>query len=143
MTDQESVVYGYIKGGSAIAPSELSTHIATNKKAIGALPSSEHWPLLVRDMFAVPRLQTQANSGIAHVMHFGMSYCGIEYEWPRWLKTFESLLQQMYWQSAVVHLQTELSGIHTFLWESIDPVHQPGSGSFHARCEWHHELGLV
>jgi hypothetical protein len=70
-------------------------------------------------------------------------YRGIEYEWAEWIKKFEALLKAMYWQSAVVHLETELTGLHTFTWETVDKNHIPGSDDFNIRCEWNHELGLV
>ena len=43
----------------------------------------------------------------------------------------------MYWVSAYVHLETEMSGVHSFIWESIDAeYHTPGSNNIHLRCEW-------
>lgn len=141
--EQESIVYGCIKGSSSVTEREIIEHLMVNKKAIMSLPTAEQWPLVVREMFSVPRVNLLANSGMSNVIHFGMSYLGVEYEWNRWMKVFESLLGKMYWQSAVVHLQTELSGVHSFTWESQDAVHKPGQGGFNARCEWNHELGLV
>lgn len=141
--DQESIVYGYIKGASSLSESEIFEQITTNKKAILSLPTSEAWPFLIRDMFSMPKIHDHPNSGSSNVIHFGMSYEGIEYEWKQWMDKFEALLSRMYWHSAIVHLETELSGTHTFQWESRDTVYVPGSGSFNVRCEWNHELGLV
>ncbi len=141
--DQESIVYGCIKGSSSLATSEMFEQTTTNKKAILALPSSDSWPFLTREMFSIPRFQMSDNEVQTNVIHFGMSYRGVEYEWSEWITKFESLLKAMYWQSAVVHLETELTGLHTFMWEAVDKNHVPGSDDFNIRCEWNHELGLV
>ncbi len=76
------------------------------------------------------------------VLHFGASYQGIEYEWQHWLSQFESLLAKMYWVSVVVHLETELSGVHSFCWESTGDYHHPGAAVTNVRCEWVHESWL-
>ncbi len=141
--DQESIVYGCIKGSSSLTTSELFQQTTVNKKAILALPSVDQWPVLTQEMFSIPRFQMDDGLGKTNVIHFGSSYCGIEYEWNEWIKKFEALLKAMYWQSAVVHLETELTGLHTFMWESVDNNHVPGSDDFNIRCEWNHELGLV
>jgi hypothetical protein len=141
--DQESIVYGCIKGSSAISAAELFAQTTINKKAIMALPDVDEWPFLTREMFSVPRFQMNGNDCHTNVIHFGMSYRGVEYEWSEWLKKFEALLKVMYWHSAVVHLETELTGLHTFIWEAVDKNHSPGSNDFNIRCEWNHELGLV
>ncbi|EGG95077.1 hypothetical protein IMCC1989_1859 [gamma proteobacterium IMCC1989] len=67
----------------------------------------------------------------------------MEYEWGLWIAEFERLLQKMYWSSVVVHLETELSGIHTFTWNSGDESHYPNDTSLNIRCEWQHELGIA
>ena len=58
------------------------------------------------------------------------------------MKKFESLLTQMYWVSAKVHLETELSGMHTFIWEAAGECHEPGD-ALQVRCEWEREGGIV
>lgn len=141
--EQESIVYGCIKSSSYLSTAELFDQITTNKKAILALPSVDNWPLLTQEMFSIPRFRPAGSAGQTNVTHFGMSYNGVEYEWSEWIKTFEALLKTMYWQSAVVHLETELNGMHTFMWEAVDKNHIPGSDDFNVRCEWNHELGLV
>lgn len=141
--DQESIVYGCIRGASSLYPAELFDQITTNKKAILALPTVDDWPFLVQEMFSFPRFRMDGSVGQTNVIHFGMSYKGVEYEWSEWINKFEALLKSMYWQSAVVHLETELTGLHTFMWDAIDKNHVPGSDEFNIRCEWNHELGLV
>ena len=45
------------------------------------------------------------------------------------------------WQrgSATVHLETELSGVHTFTWESRRNFHEPGSSEMYVRSSWQQE----
>lgn len=141
--DQESVVYGCIKGSSSLSPAELFEQVTVNKKAIMSLPKFDEWPSLTQDMFSVPRFNMSGNYGQTNVIHFGLAYQRVEYEWSQWMKKFENLLKSMYWQSVVVHLETELTGVHNFIWESTEGIHQPGTGNFNIRCEWSHEMGLA
>ena len=50
-------------------------------------------------------------------------------------KQFEALLKTMYWMSASVHLETELSGKHTFNWHS-ERGHTPADSELRMSCEW-------
>ena len=72
-----------------------------------------------------------------------MSYRAVEYEWEHWIAKFERLLKRMYWVSAVVHLETELAGFHTFLWDSADDYHEPSDEPLRVRCEWSREGNMV
>ncbi len=133
---QESVVYGCIKD---VVTGDIQQRHHANRDAILALPDAEGWPVVNRDMFAVPTLQLVADGQHTQVMHFGASYLGIEYEWTHWLEQFENLLRKMYWVAATVHLETELSGTHSFMWEANGSYHSPGDGDIQIRCEWTHE----
>lgn len=138
--DQESIVYGCIKDLSLDRFDE--TGIArrrVNRDVMLSLPDAGDWQFLCREMFAIPSERPEVNSYQTEVMHFGASYRAIEYEWEQWIAKFEEMLQQMYWVSAVVHLETELSGTHTFTWESNRHFHEPNSGDLHVRCEWSQE----
>ena len=66
----------------------------------------------------------------------------VEYEWEAWLRQFETLLKSMYWVSATVHLETELSGKHTFSWQS-DRGHVPSDAELMMSCEWEREAGFA
>ena len=55
---------------------------------------------------------------------------------------FEALLKQLYWTSAVVHLETELNGTHTFRWETDSGSHSPQQSDLRMRCAWERESGL-
>ncbi len=138
--DQESIVYGCIKD----ARFDLldSNRIRSNREAMLSLPRADDWPFLCQEMFAIPQVTTSQGNYQTEVMHFGASYKAVEYEWEQWLAAFEQLLGRMYWVSATVHLETELSGTHTFTWETNADCHRPGSGDMQIRCEWNHEAGL-
>jgi hypothetical protein len=138
--DQESIVYGCIKDASFF---ELdSTRRKINRQAMLNLPKADGWPFLCQEMFAIPRVEVDQANYQTEVMHFGASYKAVEYEWEQWIHKFEELLSGMYWVSATVHLETELSGTHTFVWDSKGDAHMPGSGDMQVRCEWSHEGAL-
>lgn len=135
--DCESIVYGCIK--DSILAEKQSERIQINRNAMLSLPKAEEWPFLCQEMFSIPDPKSQPNNYQTDVMHFGASYRAVEYEWNQWLEQFENLLSRMYWVSATVHLETELSGIHTFTWECKHDYHEPGSGDIFVQCEWSHE----
>ncbi|MDX9873635.1 MAG: hypothetical protein RBS88_01900 [Spongiibacteraceae bacterium] len=137
---QESVVYGCIKdmvfGGDV---EEIRRRREVNRRALLSLPSIEEWPLISREMFALPSEALVVGGLQTDVVAFGGSYRGVEYEWEQWIARFESLLEEMYWVSVTVHLETELSGVHTFTWEADTNYHAPRSGPLSMRCEWTRE----
>lgn len=137
---QESVVYGCIK--DLLIANEADSahqHRQRNREVVMCLPSVEDWPLLSREMFALPVQGLELNDSHTDVIHFGSSYKGVEYEWQTWINQFEAMLKQMYWVSATVHLETELSGTHTFSWEAEDYWHEPCNDELAVRCEWSRE----
>ena len=138
--DQESIVYGCIKDGCTNVDLERRR---TNRLAMRSLPKADAWPFLCQEMFAVPSHIPGQGNYQTEVMHFGASYKAVEYEWAEWIGKFEELLKGMYWNSAVVHLETEMSGIHSFFWESTSGFHAPNSGDMKVRCEWIREQGLA
>lgn len=134
---QESIVYGCIKDVLFSAePDQVRQRREVNRRVLTALPSIEDWPLISREMFAPPAEAVLLESLHTDVVPFGSSYRGVEYEWEQWITRFEGLLQQMYWVSATVHLETEYSGVHTFTWHAADDFHVPDSGPLAMRCEW-------
>jgi len=130
--DYESLVYGCIINANALD----HDFRAVNRQAMTSLPGADEWPFLAKEMFALPE---KTGFGTSEVLHFGASYRGIEYEWQSWLADFEKLLGKMYWVSAKVHLETVLSGVHTFTWETSGSWHEPGSGDMQVHCEWSRE----
>ncbi|SMF40873.1 hypothetical protein SAMN02745866_02650 [Alteromonadaceae bacterium Bs31] len=135
--EQESIVYGCIK--DAITYQDDIVRRRINRQAMLSLPNAEEWPYLCQEMFSIPRVENATELYQTEVMHFGASYKAIEYEWSQWMENFEILLNRMYWVSAVVHLETELTGTHTFTWESHADCHQPGAGIQKINCQWMQE----
>jgi len=134
---QESIVYGCIKDVVFADDADLARQRRDqNRQVLASLPSAESWPLISREMFALPPNAIVVDDLHTDVVPFGNSYKGVEYEWEQWIARFESLLKKMFWVSATVHLETELSGTHTFTWSTDDEFHAPDSGSLSMRCEW-------
>ena len=134
----ESVVYGVIKN---IADQDVAQHRHHNRRAMEQLPSAESWSLVNREMFSLPEQQSIDLSLATEVMHFGASYIGVEPEWKYWLEQFEGLLRKMYWVSATVHLETEMSGVHSFVFATNGMGHKPNQSDIQIRCEWVKEAG--
>ena len=117
--ESESIVYGCIRDWPSDDPELRRLRGETNHGVLAELPGAGLY-------------QTQ-------VIHFGASYGAIEYEWNLWIEAFEALLKRLYWASAVVHLETELNGLHTFRWESDNGFHSPQEGALRVRCAWERE----
>ncbi len=138
--DQESIVYGCIKDAVMFADSRQRRE--ANRLAMLSLPSADQWPFLAQEMFSLPSDRGIDAQYQTDVLHFGASYKAVEYEWDEWIRQFERLLSNMYWISAVVHLETELSGTHTFTWEADGDFHIPGQSEITVRCEWSREASI-
>ena len=134
----ESVVYGVIKN---IAEQDVAQHRHHNRRAMEQLPSAESWSLVNREMFSLPEQQSIDLSLATEVMHFGASYIGVEHEWKYCLEQFEGLLRKMYWVSATVHLETEMSGVHSFVFATNGMGRKPNQSDIQIRCEWVKEAG--
>ena len=137
----ESIVYGCIRDWPSDDPELRRLRRETNHGVLAELPAGELWPFLGREMFSFCDLP---GAGLyqTQVIHFGASYGAIEYEWNLWIEAFEALLKRLYWASAVVHLETELNGMHTFRWESDNGFHSPQEGGLRVRCAWEREGAL-
>ncbi|MEH6550890.1 MAG: hypothetical protein V7744_12975 [Pseudomonadales bacterium] len=139
----ETLIYGYIRPARVGADDDSHRGRAqVNDGTIKSLPSVEDGALIFREMFSMPpgSLVRPYSDGL---IHLGMIGRGIEYEWESWMREFESLLYSMYWETTIVHLQTELSGNHTFSWESRHSDQIPLKGDLSVRCEWLRESALA
>ncbi|MCH8551381.1 MAG: hypothetical protein LAT62_05555 [Natronospirillum sp.] len=141
--DQESLVHGVIRTVTSDDRLESMNFRQINRNAILSLGTMDDFPYLTMEMFHLPGTQELQGTYLTPMIQFAASYRAVEYEWGQWLEKFESLLACMYWRSATVWLETELSGQHVFSWESQGQYHQPGDRILQVRCEWEHELGFV
>jgi len=140
--ESESIVYGCIRDWPSADDEQRRQRRLANLRALEQLPQGEGWPFIGREMFS---FCPQEDIGLyqTQVIHFGASYRAVEYEWALWVENFEALLKQLYWTGAVVHLETELNGTHTFRWETDSGSHSPNDSSLRMRCSWERESGLV
>lgn len=132
----ESTVYGYIRD---IGGEERGYRQRINQKVTASLPETDEFTFLNKGMFSLSRKASFGGGEDAYLIPFGACYAGIEYEWSNWLSTFETLLCKMYWVSAVVNLETELNGKHSFSWELPCGEHRPGEAIDSAKVEWVHD----
>ena len=110
-----TIVYGNIIG----ATWKLHDYHKLQRKKknyLSSLPATDSFPWIHRDMFNVPDPGNIEGTYRDQVITFGASYKAVEYEWDEWLEKFEAILQQLYWSSATIHLDTELVGKHTYEW---------------------------
>ena len=138
--DQESIVYGVIRHLPSVNREQAQYERLVNRSSIDELPSGDldEGLLLMREMFAQSGGDVFTGAYQTQLIHFGASFRGVEYEWEHWIERFESLLKSMYWNGATVHLETELSGKHTFHWHS-EQGHTPSSEDLRMVCEWERE----
>tara|TARA_Y100001001_G_C8005925_1_gene308011 strand:+ start:1865 stop:2308 length:444 start_codon:yes stop_codon:yes gene_type:complete len=142
--DQESIVYGVIRHAPAADEFTARLQRRSNLSAIQALPSGvdDDWSLLCREMFSMPGDDIFSGTYHTQLIQFAASYKAVEYEWEHWLRQFETLLKSMYWVSATIHLETELSGKHTFNWHA-ELGHAPSDAELRMNCEWEREAGFA
>lgn len=143
--DQESVVYGVIRHIPSVDEFSARLHRRANWSAVQNLPLGvdDEWSLLCREMFSMPGEDVFSGTYQTQLIHFAASYKAVEYEWENWLKQFEALLKSMYWVNATVHLETELSGKHTFHWQAEHGTHAPSDAELRMSCEWEREAGFA
>jgi hypothetical protein len=89
-----------------------------NRAAVRSLPTRDQYPPLTRRMFTVP--MDYAEPGAAffreQIVHFGASFNHLSEFWHLGLVKFETLLRQLYWSEARVHLHMELKGDYDYQW---------------------------
>ncbi len=141
--ERESIVYGCIRDLPFGDARDCRLRRLQNQRVINRLPDQDEWPFLSREMFAVSGDAPVFGTYQTQIIHFGASYAAVEYEWELWMRKFEELLAKMYWVSATVHLETELSGNHTFHWETKGNCHDPENSEISVRCEWNYESGIA
>jgi hypothetical protein len=139
--DQETIVYGIVKDVvSNDSQFQLRSRLI-NCAALLELNDLDTFPYLTSSMFSITEDELEQGTYQTQVIHFAASYQALEYHWAQWLEKFEALLKSMYWVAATVHLETELSGKHTFYWESASAFHAP-SEDLSVRCEWEQDVSF-
>ena len=136
-----SIVYGNIIG----APWKTADYHKLqrlNKYVIDNLPTTDSdFPWITNKMFLVPD-PDKDNMYREQVIVFGASYKSVEHEWNIWLSKFESILKQLYWSSATIHLETVLVGNHKYEWVfDIDQIDNWISENPKPTTMWHFEGG--
>ncbi len=133
-------MYGVIRHLPSVDIQQANYERSVNRSAIDNLPSGMEMDdlLLMREMFAQSGSDVFTGAYQTQLIHFAASFRGVEYEWENWISQFEQLLKGMYWVGATVHLETELSGKHTFHWQS-EPGHVPSAEELRMVCEWERE----
>lgn len=140
--DQETIVYGIIKD-AVLEDRQLQRQARLkNCDALLQLSEVDSFPYLTGSMFSIPAAELEQGTYHTQVIHFAASYQAVEYYWEKWMAKFEALLRSMYWVSVTVHLDTELSGKHTFIWEAAKAYHSPDE-DLSARCEWEKEASFA
>jgi hypothetical protein len=92
----------------------IREHSEQNIMAISELPYDDQYPYLLRDMFALPRIEVGYQE---QIFAFGLQYKSLESIWDQWLENFEALLRKMYWDAAHAHVITEMWGVYHFTWK--------------------------
>ena len=144
--DQESIVYGVIRHLPSSEELSARRERRNNWAAVQDLPLGfdDECSLLKREMFSLSGEDAFSGAYQTQIVHFAGSYRAVEYEWENWLRQFEALLKSMYWVSATVHLETELSGKHTFNWQADEgKAHMPSDADLRMSCEWEREAAFV
>ena len=114
----EAIIYGAIIGASYTAGDRLRILQQHNRRVLEALPDEDPWPGLTRGVFAVPA-ESAPEIYMSQVIHFGLSTKDDPYDRSRfdpWFQKFERLLRQLFWYSAVAHLETELDPPRRYVW---------------------------
>jgi hypothetical protein len=95
-----------------------------NRRVIRSLPLNDEWPFLSRRMMATSPMWNIYPPGTINttyrglVIYFGGSFSSLFEYWPEWLDKFESLLRRLYWEHALVALETEWMGGHVCRWQA-------------------------
>src|SRR5438552_9367686 len=124
----QSLVYGVIE----VFPADPRRPEADERTraALAALPEDDEWPFLVRSMFSATFSEHVSVAYLFRPAHFAASLKEVEGEWDEWLPKFERLLATLDGITAVVHLETELVGTHTYHWSRVNVGSWPPTWEF-------------
>ncbi|MGH1542453.1 MAG: hypothetical protein ACRBHB_18660 [Arenicella sp.] len=112
----ETVVYGFIEGAT-YTQENYRKYQNLNLEILQRLPDKDEYPYLSRQMFSAPPANNSQGTFRVQVIHFGGSIKGLEWEEiDVWISKFENLLKQLYWFSAVAHINPEIDSNYQFTW---------------------------
>jgi hypothetical protein len=131
---EQGTIYGCIFAGG-LNGGILADYVRTleiNKAVIDALPDKvdENKNIyLTRQTFSVPMIYYGADPNPPtpfyrrQMIHFGASFNHLHVDWGDWLEQFESLLRQMYWFEAYVHMKAEARADDVYHWKAnLEPM---------------------
>ena len=99
------------------AEQQISRH---NENVLGALPEVDEWPPLCRPMFAWTPVKTPMIVYKNRLIHFAASLKEMDWELRDWLDKFETLLRNLYWESAYIRFEAAYIGVHEFNYRPTD-----------------------
>ena len=108
----------YDVGGNRQLNNDPYLYHKLNRLAIDALTISDTHPTFSRAMFNMPPLSYDAGCYKNQIISFGASIKELEDQWAAWLTKFEGLLRHMYWEKAVVYLDSERYGERQYEYEN-------------------------
>lgn len=109
----QSFVYGriigkrYNYGGNIHLDNDRLLFHRLNKMIIDELPTEDEYPQITKLMFNTPTVKFGDGLYKDQVITFGASYKEVYDDWKDWLIKFENLLSKLYWNNAIVYLETE------------------------------------
>ena len=114
----EAIIYGRIEGAHWNLGERFSWTHELNEQVIANIQTKDEWPWLVRGMFALPSAWPMGTYR-SQIIHFGASLKdepADEAVWEAFTAKFEAVLRTLYWQSAVLHLETDFIPHRTYKW---------------------------
>ena len=116
---------GNAAGGDAAFLAHLQATAASisahNEAVLSALPLVDAFPPLSRPMFAWPPADAPDIVYRNRILHFAACVKNADFVARDWLDKFETLLRQLYWQSAYVRIQPTYMAALEFKWEVASP----------------------
>jgi hypothetical protein len=118
----EAIIYGVIAGATRSFGDDFRSLYDLNAKVISSLPCDDNHPWVDRSIFALPGDYPNGTYR-RQIMHFGLSIKDNPYDLDKfiveWLSKFESILKQLYWVSARLHIDRDF-GSSEYEWSASE-----------------------
>jgi len=115
----ETIIYGYIEG-RAWRKENYRKYQKRNIEIVSSLPNEDTDLHFVNGIFAskIPHESTIQGTFNTHILHFGASLKTRKTDQRHnWIAKFEELLGDLYWNAAIVHIDTEIYGRYKYEWQ--------------------------